>query len=272
MRRHSNLYFFQTSFPVDNSSIISIQHLCFSYDAREILHDVNLSITSGMFAAMVGPNGGGKTTLLKLILGLLTPRHGHVTVFGDSPAAARSRVGYVPQAILFDPKFPASALDIVLMGRVERHFFGGYRQADRAAALQRLDDVGLQDYANHSFSELSGGQRQRVLIAQALVSEPQLLLLDEPVANLDQENAVTLFDLLAELNKKVTILMVSHNLTMVSKYVSHVICVNQTVDMHPISDLQTVTDGLTGWIRLTHRSCPVINGKKTDEQIHPHTH
>ena len=257
---------------MDTSPIISIQHLCFSYDAREILHDVNLDITAGMFAAMVGPNGGGKTTLLRLILGLLTPKHGHVSVFGQTPAAARRRIGYVPQAILFDPNFPASVLDIVLMGRVERHFFGGYRQADRNAALQRLDDVGMQSFASHSFSELSGGQRQRVLIAQALASEPQLLLLDEPVANLDQKNAAILFDLLGKLNQQVTILMVSHNLTMVSKYVSHVICVNQTVKLHPIQDLQTDTDDITGFVRLVHRSCPVINGKKPDEQIHPHSH
>ena len=257
---------------MDTPPIISIQHLCFSYDAREILHDVNLDIAEGMFAAMVGPNGGGKTTLLKLILGLLAPKHGTISVFGDTPALARRRIGYVPQAILFDPNFPASALDIVLMGRVERHFFGGYRKADRDIAMRRLHDVALEDFANHPFAELSGGQRQRVLIAQALVSEPQLILLDEPAANLDQENATVLFNLLGELNRHVTILLVSHNLSLVSKYVSHVICVNQTVDMHRIQDVQGVTDDPTGWIRLVHQQCPVINGKKSDEQIHPHHH
>ena len=257
---------------MDNSSIISISHLCFSYDAREILHDVNLEIAEGMFAAMVGPNGGGKTTLLKLILGLLTPKHGNIKVFGNEPQFARKAIGYVPQAILFDQNFPASVLDIVLMGRVERHLFGGYRKSDRAIAIQRLHDVGMEAYANTSFAELSGGQRQRVLIAQALVSEPKLLLLDEPAANLDQENAMQLFELLGKLNQHVTILLVSHNLSLVSKVVSHVICVNQTVDMHRIQDVQSVTDDPTGWIRLIHQQCPVINGKKPDEQIHPHHH
>lgn len=258
---------------MDNTSpIISIRHLCFSYDAREILHDVSLDIANGMFAAMVGPNGGGKTTLLRLILGLLTPRHGSIEVFGSEPSAVRRQIAYVPQAILFDPKFPASSLDIVLMGRVERHLFGGYGKKDRDIALQRLADVGLKDYANHPFSELSGGQRQRVVIAQALASEPRLLLLDEPAANLDQENATNLFNLLGELNKNITILMVSHNLTLVSKYVSHVICVNQTVDMHRIQDIQSATDDLTGWVRLIHQACPVTSGKKTDEQNHPHHH
>ena len=123
---------------MDTSSIISISHLCFSYDAREILHEINLEITEGMFAAMVGPNGGGKTTLLKLILGLLTPKHGTIKVFGHEPQAARKRIGYVPQAILYDPNFPASALDIVLMGRVERHLFGGYRKNDRGAHVLSL--------------------------------------------------------------------------------------------------------------------------------------
>jgi zinc transport system ATP-binding protein len=272
MRQRSNLYFFQLLFSVDTSSIISIHHLCFSYDAREILHDVSLDIANGMFAAMVGPNGGGKTTLLRLILGLLTPRHGSIKVFGSEPSTVRSQIAYVPQAILFDPKFPASALDIVLMGRVERHLFGGYSRQDRDIAMKRLEDVGLKDYANHSFSELSGGQRQRVIIAQALASESRLLLLDEPAANLDQENATTLFDLLGKLNENVTILMVSHNLTLVSKYVSHVICVNQTVDMHRIEDIRSATDDLTGWVHLIHQACPVTSGKKTDEQNHPHHH
>ena len=257
---------------MDTSPIISIHHLCFAYDAREILHDVNLDIMEGMFAVMVGPNGGGKTTLLKLILGLLTPKHGDISVFGHEPQRARKKIGYVPQAIQFDPSFPASVLDIVLMGRVERHFFGGYRKDDREIAMKRIHDVGLEDIANSPFAELSGGQRQRVLIAQALVSEPQLILLDEPAANLDQENAASLFNLLAKLNRHVTILLVSHNLSLVSKYVSHVICVNQTVDMHCIQDVQSVTDDLTGWIRLVHQQCPVINGKKPDEQIHPHQH
>ena len=255
---------------MDTPPIISIHHLCFAYDAREILHDVNLDIMEGMFAVMVGPNGGGKTTLLKLILGLLTPKHGNVKVFGHEPNQARRKIGYVPQAILFDPSFPATVLDIVLMGRVERHFFGGYRKDDRENAQKRIHDVGLEKYANAPFAELSGGQRQRVLIAQALVSEPRLILLDEPAANLDQENAASLFNLLAELNRHVTILLVSHNLSLVSKYVSHVICVNQSVDMHRIQDVQAVTDNLSGWIRLIHQECPVINGKKPDEQIHPH--
>ena len=112
-----------------------------------VVNGVTLETRKGEIISLIGPNGGGKTTLLKLILGLLTPRHGSIKVFGSEPSTVRSQIAYVPQAILFDPKFPASALDIVLMGRVERHLFGGYSRKDRDIAMKRLEDVGLKDYA-----------------------------------------------------------------------------------------------------------------------------
>jgi zinc transport system ATP-binding protein len=245
--------------------IVNIENLCFSYDYREILHDVNLKIEEGMFAAMVGPNGGGKTTLLKLILGLLEPDHGSVKVFGKDPKSARKQIGYVPQSILFDPHFPASALDIVLMGRIDQKPWWRFDRNNRDVATQKLQQVGLADNIDTPFAQLSGGQRQRVLIAQALASEPKLLLLDEPDANLDQENTTTLFNLLRDLNKSVTILQVSHNLSLVSQFISHVICVNQTVDMCPTGQMQAVGTDRQGWIHLVHNECPVTSGK-------PHHH
>lgn len=246
--------------------VIEISKVCFRYDSREVLHDISLTISEGMFAAIVGPNGGGKTTLLKLILGLLTPRYGTVKVFGRTPVEARTLIGYVPQSILFDDSFPATVFDIVLMGRIERHFFSLYDKTDKAIAHSCLEKVGLKGFEDRPFSMLSGGERQRVLIAQALASQPRLLLLDEPSANLDPESAIHLFDQLKVLNRELTILMVSHNLEIVSDVVSHIICLNHTADMHSIKDVHC--DPLTGsLLHIQHTSCPVA-----DEDSHPHHH
>ncbi|MBP5639244.1 MAG: ABC transporter ATP-binding protein [Victivallales bacterium] len=246
--------------------IIKINNVCFKYDSREVLHDITLTISEGMFAVIVGPNGGGKTTLLKLILGLLKPRYGSISVFGMPPEQARTSIGYVPQAILFDDSFPATVLDIVLMGRIERHFFSIYSKKDKETALRCLKDVGLDELAERPFAALSGGERQRVLIAQAIASQPKLLILDEPGANLDPASAKTLFSLLKKLNQELTILMVSHNLEIVSNVVSHIICLNHTADMHDINQMHC--DPLTGeWLHIQHDSCPVA-----DADLHPDKH
>ena len=246
--------------------VIDISNVCFKYDSREVLHDISLSITEGMFAAIVGPNGGGKTTLLKLILGLLEPRFGTVSVMGMSPEKARQQIGYVPQSIQYDAHFPASVQDIVLMGRLERHFCGMYTREDRRIARASLESVGLGGFGARPFSALSGGERQRVLIAQALASQPRLLILDEPGANLDPVSAQNLFSLLKSLNSTLTILMVSHNLEIVSNVVSHIICLNHTADMHDIHDVHC--DPLTGaWLHIQHDSCPV-----SDAYSHPNHH
>lgn len=237
--------------------VIEIHDVCFAYDSEEVLHNINLRVQAGVFAVVVGPNGGGKTTLLRLILGLLTPRFGSIAVFGRSPAAARRLVGYVPQALHVDAQFPATVLDVVLMGRVERHRFGPYRRADREAAQAALAHVGLDSYGGRSFSALSGGERQRVLIAQALASEPALLLLDEPGANLDPESRHRLYSLLRDLNHRLTIVLVSHNLKIVEAYASHVICVNRTAAMHRMDELQTSALADGEWLRLEHEACPV---------------
>jgi zinc transport system ATP-binding protein len=221
----------------DHKPAVLAEDICFGYEAEEVLHNVSFSVAPGDFLAIVGPNGGGKTTLLKLLLGLLRPRYGSVTVFGTPPDEARHRMGYVPQHIQFDPSFPVTVMDVVLMGRVERHVLGPYRRADRAAARQALEQVDLQGMGGRPFSDLSGGQRQRVLIAQALASEPDILLLDEPTASVDSLVQHKVFELLKELNRELTILLVSHNLNVVTGYVSHVACVNRTANVHPVSEL-----------------------------------
>lgn len=248
---------------------IDISNVCFRYDTREVLHKISLSVPEGAFAAMVGPNGGGKTTLLKLIIGLLTPRYGSIAIFGKSPQQMRRAIGYVPQFIHFDPDFPATALDITLMGRIDRHPFGIYSKQDKDIARDCLKAVNLSQCANRPFAQLSGGERQRVLIAQTLACQPHLLLLDEPCANLDPDSAIALCSLLKQLNESLTILMVSHNLEVVSTFVSHVICINSTADMHKINEMHC--DPLTGsWMHISHNACPVSTSGVLAQHKHEH--
>jgi zinc transport system ATP-binding protein len=214
---------------------IEFVDVCFAYERREILHNVNLRVERGALVAVVGPNGGGKSTMIKLALGLLNPVRGSVRICGQPPEQARRRVGYVPQHLLYDPVFPVCALDVVLMGRSERHAFGPYRRADREAALAALDQVELTPLAKRPFARLSGGERQRVLVAQALVTEPDLLLLDEPTANVDSVVEHKIYELLKQLNQRMTIVVVSHNLNVVTRNASHVACVNRTASILPMT-------------------------------------
>lgn len=220
-----------------NTAIISFQDVDFSYNSEPILKDVNLEIHPGEFVSVIGPNGGGKTSLLLLALGMLRPNRGTVQVFGRAPERERSRLGYVPQFTRFDPLFPVTVYDVVQMGRLGRFWTGPYRKEDREAALTALEQVGLAELRRRSFSELSGGQRQRVLIARALATEPEVLLLDEPTANVDRLATDKLYELLVELNQRLTVVLVSHDLGIVSRFVSSVVCVNKTVFTHPVSEL-----------------------------------
>lgn len=221
-----------------NIPIIKITDLDFSYQEHPVLKAVNLEITEGELGSIVGPNGGGKTTLLKLILGLIEPDNGGIEIFGENPEKARRKIGYMPQHAHLDPLFPVSVINVVLMGQIGKqrnNLFGGYSRQALNTARQALSDVGLSDHAKDSFNQLSGGQRQRVLIARALCTEPELLLLDEPTANIDQRSEENLYETLVRLNKRMTILLVSHDLGFVSQVVKSVICVNRQVVIHPTS-------------------------------------
>jgi zinc transport system ATP-binding protein len=211
---------------------ISLNHVTFAYRRQPILEDVSLTVPEKEFACIVGPNGGGKTTLLKLILGLIQPDEGQIQVLGTTPEKARNRMGYMPQYAHLDMNFPATVLDVVLMGRLKQSGFW-FSAKDRARAMDAIDTVGMTLFAHDGFNTLSGGQRQRVLIARALCSRPQILLLDEPTANVDHETEENLFSILTSLNREMTILVVSHDLGFVSKYVRTVICVNRRLVIHP---------------------------------------
>ncbi|KAA6187326.1 ABC transporter ATP-binding protein [Thiohalocapsa marina] len=224
------------------TAVIDIQGLRFAYAEATVLEDVNLSIQDGEFLGLVGPNAGGKSTLLKLILGLLEPQAGRIRVLGHSPRRARRRLGYVPQYPAFPRDFPIRVEDVVLMGRLGTGHgllgrVGRYRSADRQAVRQALREVEAAELIGRQIGTLSGGQMQRVLLARALVGDPAILILDEPTANIDQRMEGEIFDLLATLNRRMTIIVVSHDIAFISGYVSRVACLNRTLLCHATDDI-----------------------------------
>lgn len=217
--------------------VVCFENVSFSYGRNLVVEDADFDIYKGESVCVVGPNGGGKSTLLKLILGLLQPDVGQIKLLGDTPRRSRARVGYVPQQIEFDPLFPVSALDVALMGRLSRNCLGFTKKADRAAAIEALDKMGLADLAKQPFASLSGGQRQGVLIARALVADSELLLLDEPTAHVDVAAEERLMSNLKAVGEDLTIITVSHDLAFVSRSVPKVVCVNRCVHVHPTAEL-----------------------------------
>lgn len=218
--------------------VVKLEGVWVYYRGTPVLKDVTLNIEAGEFLGLIGPNGGGKTTLLKVILGLVKADRGTVEVFGVSPeklGKKRCLIGYLPQRSLVDWQFPASVLDVVMMGRYGQ--IGIVRQPsarDKEIALQALERVGIADLAQRQLGELSGGQQQRVFIARALASEPKLLLLDEPVAGVDSATQDKFYQFLGKLKEELglTIVMVSHDLAVISTYVEKVACLNQSLYIH----------------------------------------
>jgi zinc transport system ATP-binding protein len=217
--------------------VITVKDMSFSYNGKLVLVDVNLRIYNREFLSMVGPNGGGKTTLLKLMLGLFKPTSGEVRIYGKPPERSLNLIGYMPQYPLYDPQFPVSVMDVALMGRLGHHGKGFYTKTDREAVMYALEEVDMAAFYKHRFSSLSGGQRQRVFLSRALVGGPEILLLDEPTANVDLEIENRLYEILKELNKRMTIIMVTHDLGFVSRIVHRVICVKKKVVIHPTSEI-----------------------------------
>jgi len=220
--------------------IVSIKGLWICRAEHAVLEDINLELQAGDFLGLIGPNGGGKSTLLKAMLGLIKPDRGSIALFGLPPAAARSRVGYVPQKTVFDQSFPVKALDVVLMGRYSRTgLLHRYGSQDRQAALRALKAVGMDDRAEREIGALSGGEQQRVFVARSLVSDPKLLLLDEPTAGVDSAQQTDFYDLLCHLNRDlcIAIVLVSHDVTAISKYVSKIACLNQRLYYHDSKEL-----------------------------------
>jgi zinc transport system ATP-binding protein len=225
--------------------VIDIQSLNFSYGSVPTLSGINLQVAEGEFLGIVGPNAGGKSTLLKLILGLLTPQSGSLQVLNRSPNSTNQLLGYVPQYPSFPRDFPITVEQVVLLGRLGLDRKGGQHNTwwhalwpgrvsgvDREVAKRTLAEVEVGDIAKRQINSLSGGQLQRVLMARALVGEPRILILDEPTANIDQRMESEIFDLLKVLNTRMTILVVSHDIAFISRYVSRVACINRTLVCH----------------------------------------
>lgn len=218
--------------------ILEIKNLDFSYNGEAVLKDVNLTVPQKDFIAIIGPNGGGKTTLLKLILGLLAPVKGTVHVDGKPPQEASQCIGYVPQNVHSNYSFPITAIDVVLMGKLDPKKRlsqrGATNRRDALAALERME---MEAHADKKIGRLSGGQRQRVFIARALVAQPKILLLDEPTASIDTKGQADFYRLLGELNQDITVLVVSHDLLVVSRYVKSVACVNKKLHYHDQAEI-----------------------------------
>jgi zinc transport system ATP-binding protein len=215
--------------------IAAARGLCFTYDGAEILHEVTLAITAGDYIGLVGPNGSGKTTFIRTLLGLLQPTRGSVELFGSAPPlfSAWERIGYLPQKLIgFNPWFPARVGEIVSLGLLNTKRFPRRRAAADAEALDSiLALLDIRDIQHKRIGELSGGQLQRVLLARALVSRPEFLILDEPTTALDPETRDKFFTTLKALNteRRVTIIIVTHDIADIGKYASKLLYLDKKV-------------------------------------------
>jgi zinc transport system ATP-binding protein len=224
-----------------SETVLSFDSVDFSYGSgarrQSVLRKASFKVRSDEVASVIGPNGSGKSTLMKLALGILKPQQGQIQILGQSPEKARMKVGYTPQHIRFDANFPIRVADVVLMGGLTRKMWGFWGKQDKKNAMLALERLEVGDLWNRNFSELSGGQQQRILIARAIVSSPQLLLLDEPTANIDPKGESRFQEIVKELSRTMTIVVISHDLGFVSKLVNRIICVDREVRSHVPSEI-----------------------------------
>jgi len=211
--------------------VIRLKDIWVHLDGTPVLEGIDLVVNQSDFLAIIGPNGGGKTTLLKVILGLVDPDNGEVKVFGKKPCDGRLLIGYLPQHRSFDPNFPISVFEVVLMGRYHG-LFKDYSTEDEEAVIESLKAVGMLSLKGRQIGSLSGGQLQRVFVARAIVRKPDLLLLDEPMSGIDPEAQKSFYELLQGLNEKMAIVLVTHDIAAVSTYVETIACLNHRLFYH----------------------------------------
>ena len=216
---------------------VKVEKVSYAYaDGVAALTEVDFTVNSGDLVCIVGPNGGGKSTLMKLLCGFVEPRQGKVEIFGESPTKARRKVGYMPQSTQFDPAFPISVAELVRQGVLTSHLKPGFTAAEKRRAEEVMRELDIQDLAKKRLGELSGGQRQRALLARALVGKPELLLLDEPTAGSDVKVQDDFHRLLHQLRGMMTIMVVSHHLQYVCGCYDYVLCVNRHLRRHELTD------------------------------------
>lgn len=211
--------------------LVEIKDVSFSYNRIPVLSGINLDIMEKDIMAIIGPNGGGKTTLLKIMLGLLRPSGGSVLILGKKPQKGRKEIGYLQQNPEIDMGFPVSVFSAVLMGRYKGPL-KRYDSSDKAAVEEALDLVGMKKFGRRHISMLSGGQLQRVLIARAIARKPKLLLMDEPLSNIDAGTQDSIYELFLKLGKEMSVVFVTHDIGAISTYVQKVACLNQKLYYH----------------------------------------
>lgn len=216
--------------------ILELKNIYVYYHDNLVLEDINLNVFENDFIGIIGPNGGGKTTLLKTILGIIKPASGHIYLCEG--LNKRNCFGYVPQTSNIDYLYPISVLDVVKTGRlVKKRILKGYDKNDFEIAIDAIKKMDLLEYQNKLFGNLSGGEKQRTLIARALATNPQILLLDEPTSNVDSRVGYRFYELLSELNKEITIIMVSHDIGAISQNVKKIACLNRKLVYHDSKEI-----------------------------------
>lgn len=216
-----------TNIKFQENKMIEINNLSVSFNGVRVLDNINLNVFDRDFIGIIGPNGGGKTTLLRTLLGLIEPDHGTISIMGQPLKQNRHFISYVPQFATFDRSFPISVWEVVMMGRIGQKKGRSYSKQDQIIALEALERVEMENLKDRQIGQLSGGERQRVLVARALAAKPKILLLDEPTASVDSRFEAGFYDIMQELNNEITIILVSHDISAVSTYVKTIACLNQ---------------------------------------------
>lgn len=229
--------------------LIQLQHICVGYDGKEVLKDVNLTVYDKDFLGIIGPNGGGKTTLIKTILGLKKPSSGEITFFRHGAAVSSIRMGYLPQYNKIDKSFPISVYEVILSG-LRKKVWERYSKAQHQAVNDMLHRMGLESLGQRPIGSLSGGQLQRTLLGRAIISEPDAVILDEPNTYIDKRFEAHLYQLLEEINRESAIILVSHDIGSVLQNVRSIACVDGSLDYHPDTELPE------GWLE-DKLNCPI---------------